>query len=154
MSDNTANCGQNLKENLAYLWRTAYNVLLKCPNQQSYHLGAPQPFSQVMLITLAFGRRFPPLCLILQYNTLQAQSSSYKSKGWGCIYFSFLFFSFFVPSLLVNMAPAFYLENLPSCVTRDVKEQRVKDGIRLVRSLPVSRASHRCDQQYYPVDLS
>lgn len=128
----------------------------KCPNQQSYHLGAPQPFSQVMLITLAFGRLlgdvFHPS--VLFYSIIPCRLKALPTNQKDGAVSTFLFFSFFVPSLLVNMAPAFHLENLPSCLTRDVKEQRVKDGIRLVRSLPVSRASHRCDQQYYPVDLS
>lgn len=56
VSNNAANCEKNFKENLAYLWQTAYNVLLKRPNQHTYHLGAPRPFPQVMLVTLAFGR--------------------------------------------------------------------------------------------------
>lgn len=38
----------------------------------------------------AFRRHFPPLRLILKYNTLQAQSSFYKSKRWDCIYYFFL----------------------------------------------------------------
>lgn len=34
----------------------------------------------------AFRRHFPTLCLISHSNTLQAQGTFYKSKGWDCFY--------------------------------------------------------------------
>lgn len=102
-----------------------------------------------MLITLPFGRLlediFHPSALFYSVILcrLKALSTNQKDRT-----VSVCFFFLLVPFLLVNMAPAFYSENLPSCVTQDVKEQRVKDGIRLVHSLPGNRASHKCDQQY------
>lgn len=56
-----------------------------------------------------------------------------------CCFFCGCWFSlfFFGPLSLVNVAPAFYLEKPPRCVTQDRKEHRVKDRIRLVCFLPV-----------------
>lgn len=115
-------------------------------------LRAPQPLSQVRLITLTFGKLWEDISQpSVLFHTLiscrlKALSTNQKDETVSILR---------LPSrlLLANVALALYLENLPSCALEDVKEQGVKDQIRLTRSLPVTRASHQCDWQYLPVDL-
>lgn len=58
----------------------------------------------------------------------------------------YLFNFFLVLFFLVNLVPAFYLENLLCCATWDMKEPaHVKDGIRLLHFSPVQSLS-QCDQ--------